>query len=289
MRILITGASGQLGHDCVAEAERRGHKVFGFGRVELDITDHDAVNAAVQDIRPDCVLHCAAWTNVDGAEENEEACRRINVAGTQNVAEAAGAVGAKMIYISTDYVFDGRGTAPWTPEDRTGPLNAYGRSKLDGEAAVRNTLDQYSIVRTSWLYGGQGKNFVRTMLRIGSERDAVRVVDDQIGTPTYTTDLARLLVDMAESDLYGTYHAVNTGGYISWYDFTREIYRLAGIATTVMPVSSEEYGAKAVRPKNSRLDTGKLTDAGFAQLPAWQDALERYLRQMNYGTDQSNL
>ncbi len=278
MRILITGASGQLGHDCVAEAERRGHEVFEFGRVELDITDHDAVNAAVQDIRPDCILHCAAWTNVDGAEENEEDCRRINVAGTQNVAEAAGAVGAKMIYISTDYVFDGRGTTPWKPEDQTGPLNAYGRSKLDGEAAVRSTLDQYFIVRTSWLYGGQGKNFVRTMLRIGNEREAVRVVDDQVGTPTYTTDLARLLVDMAESEKYGTYHAVNTGDYVSWYDFTREIFRLVGLETQVLPVSSEEYGAKAVRPKNSRMDTEKLMEMGFIPLPHWNDALERYLK-----------
>ena len=277
MLILVTGANGQLGWDCVAEGRRREYEVAGFGRTELDITDRDTVMKKVQEIKPDTIIHCAAWTNVDGAESHPEDCRRVNVDGTRNVAEASKMVDAKLIYVSTDYVFDGSGTKPWKPEDDPHPLNIYGQSKLDGENIVRGTTDKHFIVRTSWLYGSHGKNFVKTMLRVGRERDTVRVVDDQIGTPTYSSDLARLLLDMAESERYGTYHAVNTGGYISWNDFAIEIFTQTGINCKVIPVSGEEYGAKAIRPKNSRLDVRKLVEAGFNSLPSWKDALKRYM------------
>ncbi len=275
MLILLTGANGQLGSECDTEGRRRGHEMVGLGRAELDITDKEAVLQKIGEVKPDAIIHCAAWTNVDGAEDHPEDCRRINVDGTRNVAEAAKCADAKLIYISTDYVFDGSGTQPWKPEDDPHPLNVYGQSKLDGENAARDATDKHFIVRTSWLYGSHGKNFVKTMLRIGRERDIVRVVNDQIGTPTYSSDLARLLLDMAESECYGTYHAVNTGGYISWYDFTKEIYRVARLATDVFPVNSAEYGAKAVRPKNSRMDCAKLKEMGFAPLPCWNEALKR--------------
>ena len=282
MLILVTGANGQLGWDCVAEGRSRGYEVAGFVRAELDITDRDAVMKKVHEIKPDTIIHCAAWTNVDGAEDYPEECRRINVDGTRNVAEASKMVDAKLIYVSTDYVFDGSGTEPWTPEDDPHPLNTYGQSKLDGENIVRGTTGKYFIVRTSWLYGSHGKHFVKTMLHLGREHAVVRVVNDQIGTPTYSFDLASLLLDMAGTEKYGTYHAVNTGGYISWYDFAKEIFAKSGINCEVIPVSSEEYRANAIRPKNSRLNTGKLIEAGFNPLPDWKDALKRY---MSHGTD----
>ena len=280
MRIMVTGANGQLGYDCVAEARHRGYEIYGLGRTELDITDQKAILERIGAIKPDAILHCAAWTTVDGAEDQPEVCRKINADGTRNIAEAAKAADAKLLYISTDYVFDGSGETPWKETDEPHPLNVYGRSKLAGEEAVRSIADRHFIVRTSWLYGVHGKNFVKTILRIGRECDTVRVVNDQIGTPTCSADLARLIVDMAETDSYGTYHAVNTGGYISWYDFTKEIFALAGIDSKVIPVSSEEYGAKAIRPKNSRMDTGKSVEAGFTPLPDWKDALTRYMKEL---------
>ena len=277
MKLLITGVSGQLGHEVSSELEKRNYKCFTD---RFDITDRRKALEAVNSFRPDAIIHCAAWTNVDDAEEQPEKCRAVNVTGTRNVAEAAKSVNAKLIYISTDYVFDGSGTEPWNEDDTPHPLSVYGQSKLDGEKAVQELVDRHFIVRTAWLYG-RGKNFVKTMLRLGQERESVRVVDDQIGTPTYTADLARLLVDMAESNLYGTYHAVNSGGYISWYDFTKEIFAQAGINCRVAPVSSEEYCAKAVRPKNSRLNTEKLREAGFSPLPDWSEALKSYLTGKN--------
>ena len=309
MKILVTGAGGQLGHDVVCTLSRRNHAVIGSdivptvqsmpvpgtAYVQLDITDREAVQRAMERIRPDAVIHCAAWTDVDGAEAEENRARvdAVNHWGTKSIAEAAKATGAKMMYISTDYVFNGQGTAPWRPDDRPcGPLNVYGQSKLAGEITVANALDQFFIVRTAWLFGLNGKNFVKTMLAAGRTHDAVRVVDDQTGTPTYTKDLARLLSDMIETDRYGYYHATNEGGYISWYDFAKEIYRQAGLNTAVIPVSTAEYGlSKAKRPFNSRLDQSKLQEAGFIPLPHWQDALRHYLREakITNGADQSDV
>ena len=257
--------------------------------VSMDITDREAVMRTVADMKPDVIIHCAAWTAVDAAEaeENRGKVHAINVDGTRNIAEAAKSVDAKIIYISTDYVFDGQGERPWQPDDRNyAPLNVYGQSKLDGELAVRAALDKYFIVRIAWVFGINGKNFIKTMLNVGRTHDTVRVVNDQIGTPTYTYDLARLLVDMAETDRYGYYHATNEGGYISWYDFTKEIYRQAGIDTNVLPVTTKEYGASiAARPFNSRLDKSKLIQAGFVPLPDWRDALARYLAELGEATD----
>jgi dTDP-4-dehydrorhamnose reductase len=254
--------------------------------IKLDITDAEAVKRVLRVVQPDVVIHCAAWTAVDAAEdeENRDKVRAINVDGTKNIAEACKELDSKMIYISTDYVFNGQGEKPWEPDCKDyAPLCVYGQTKLDGELAVANTLDKYFIVRIAWVFGTNGKNFIKTMLNVAKTHDRVTVVSDQIGTPTYTYDLARLLVDMAETDKYGYYHATNEGGYISWYDFTCEIYKQAGIATEVVPVTTEEYGiSKAARPFNSRLDKSKLVEAGFKPLPTWQDALSRYLKEIDY-------
>lgn len=294
MKVFVTGVAGQLGHDVMNELTRRGHEAIGsdilpelenpMPYVPLDITDAEAVKKAIADIQPDAIVHCAAWTAVDAAEDEEkqEKVKAINVDGTQNIAKAARQVDAKMVYISTDYVFDGQGKTPWEPDCKDyAPLNVYGQTKLGGELAVAQTLEKYFIVRIAWVFGTNGKNFIRTMLQVGKNHPQVRVVNDQIGTPTYTYDLARLLVDMIETEKYGYYHATNEGGYISWYDFTKEIYRQAGMTTEVLPVTTEEYGlSKAARPFNSRLEKKKLTENGFQSLPTWQDALGRYLQEL---------
>ncbi len=291
MLIFVTGAAGQLGFDVMRELARRPHTAVASDLAErsaehenyipLDITDAGAVERALTELRPDAVIHCAAWTAVDAAEDNQAAVRRINVDGTANLARSCRRVGAKVVYISTDYVFDGGGTEPWRPDCADfAPLNVYGKSKLDGERAVTAELERFFIVRTSWVFGAHGNNFVKTALRAGRTHDSVRMVNDQIGAPTYTPDLAHLLCDMVETDKYGIYHATNEGGHISWYDFTCEIYRQAGLSTEEIPVTTEEYGlSKAKRPLNSRLDTRKLSESGFTPLPPWQDALGRYLRE----------
>ena len=280
MKVLVTGAKGQLGYDVVNELTLRGHEAIGVDISEMDITSAAQTMNVIAEISPDAVIHCAAWTAVDAAEDNEDAVRRVNADGTRNVASACKAVGAKMMYISTDYVFDGQGTEPWSADCKTfAPLNVYGRTKLEGERAVADNIDNYFIVRIAWVFGAHGKNFVDTMLRLGQTHDTLRVVNDQIGTPTYTPDLARLLVDMIETDKYGYYNATNEGGYISWYDFACEIFRQAGMKTKVIPVTTEEYGlSRAKRPFNSRLDKSKLSANGFKPLPDWRDALERYLK-----------
>lgn len=302
MKFFVTGVCGQLGHDVMNESLKRGHEGVGSDiltayngiidnspvskapYIPLDITDADAVERVITAVNPDAVIHCAAWTAVDLAEnaENQEKVRAINAGGTQNIANVCKKLNCKMTYISTDYVFDGQGTAPWKPDCKDyKPLNAYGQTKLEGELAVSRTLEKYFIVRIAWVFGLNGKNFIKTMLNVGKTYDTVRVVNDQIGTPTYTLDLARLLIDMNETDKYGYYHATNEGGYISWYDFTKEIYRQAGYTTQVVPVTTAEYGlSKAARPFNSRLDKSKLVEAGFAPLPTWQDALRRYLHEI---------
>ena len=294
MKIFVTGIGGQLGYDVINELKKRGHEAVGsdiFDSVEqdveyrkLDITDKEAVEKTLTEVRPDAVIHCAAWTAVDAAEDEENLpkVRAINVDGPQNLANVCKKLDCKMIHISTDYVFDGQGETPWQPDCKDyAPLNVYGQSKLDGELAVANTLEKYFIVRIAWVFGVNGNNFIKTMLNVGKKYPEVRVVNDQIGTPTYTFDLARLLVDMAESDKYGYYHATNEGGYISWYDFTCEIFRQAGYDTKVTPVTTAEYGlSKAARPFNSRLDKSKLAENGFEPLPAWQDAVARYLKEI---------
>ena len=293
LKFLVTGAAGLLGKDVVRELENRGYEVTGSGSkkrktagryVKMDITDRNEVEAVMKKLRPDIVIHCAAWTAVDLAEDPEKAekVRALNAGGTQNMADACKKLGCKMTYISTDYVFDGQGTEPWQPECRDyRPLNVYGQTKLEGELAVSRTLEKYFIVRIAWAFGLNGKNFIRTMLDVGKTHDTVRVVNDQIGTPTYTYDLARLLIDMNETEKYGYYHATNEGGYISWYDFTKEIYRQAEYATQLVPVTTAEYGlSRAARPFNSRLDKRKLVEAGFTPLPTWQDALSRYLKEI---------
>ena len=284
MKVLVTGVKGQLGFDVVNELTKRGHEAIGVDIAEMDITDKLSVDTVISSVRPQAVIHCAAWTAVDAAEDNEDKVRAVNATGTKYIAEACRAIGAKLMYISTDYVFDGQGTTPWQPDCKDyKPLNVYGKTKLEGELAVANTLKEYFIVRIAWVFGVNGKNFIKTMLNVGKTHDTVRVVNDQIGTPTYTYDLARLLVDMIETDKYGYYHATNEGGYISWYDFTREIYRQAGYTTKVIPVSTQEYGlSKAARPFNSRLDKSKLVENGFKPLPTWQDALARYLKEIGY-------
>lgn len=290
MKIFVTGINGQLGHDCVNEALERGHHVCGSDiqptttdvveYVQLDITDQAAVKAAIKRIKPDTIIHCAAWTAVDAAEEeeNKPKVHAINVDGTKYIAEAARAVDAKMMYISTDYVFDGKGTRPWQPDDKNyAPLNFYGMTKLEGELAVASTLSKFFIVRIAWVFG-RGKNFIKTMIQVGRTHNTVRVVNDQIGTPTYTADLSRLLVDMIQTEKYGYYHATNEGGYISWYDFCCEFYRQYGLGTKVIPVTTAEYGlSKAARPENSRLNKSKLVESGFKPLPEWKDAVRRYL------------
>ena len=302
MKVFVTGVAGQLGHDVVNELISRGHQAIGSDiapqysgiadgspvttcpYVSLDITDKAAVNKTLMVLAPDAVVHCAAWTAVDLAEDadNREKVRAINAGGTAHIAEACEALDCKMLYISTDYVFDGQGDTPWQPDCKDyKPLNVYGQTKLEGELAVSGTLEKYFIVRIAWVFGLNGKNFIKTMLNVGKNHDTVRVVNDQIGTPTYTYDLSRLLVDMLESEKYGYYHATNSGGYISWYDFTCEIFRQAGYTTKVVPVTTAEYGlSKAARPYNSRLDKSKLTEMGFEPLPTWQDALARYLKEM---------
>ena len=294
MKVLVTGTSGQLGHDTMLELEKRGIDCLGadrqggenyeFKTTTLDITDKDAIKRVFEEYHPNVVVHCAAWTNVDGAEDpaNLEVVRKVNVEGTENLARACKEIDATMVYISTDYVFDGQGTEPWTPDDKNyAPLNVYGQSKLDGEKAVTSNLDKYFIVRIAWVFGKNGKNFVKTMLEVGKNHDEVRVVDDQIGTPTYTPDLSRLLVDMILTDKYGFYHVTNEGGYISWADFTKEIFKQAGINSKVVPVTTAEYGESiAKRPFNSRLDKSKLKENGFTPLPTWQDALARYLKEL---------
>lgn len=295
MLVFVTGVNGQLGYDTVKELLSRGHRVIGSGTAaecrcaceycRLDITDTVAVNAALMRIKPDAVIHCAAWTAVDAAEDEENRGRvyAVNVDGTANIASVCSALDCKLLYISTDYVFDGQGDEPWRPDCRTyAPLNVYGRSKLEGELAVASAVERFFIVRTAWVFGVNGKNFVRTMLELGRTHDSLRVVNDQIGTPTYTPDLARLLANMIESEKYGYYHATNEGGFISWYDFAVEIFRQAGYSVEVIPVSTAEYGlSKAARPFNSRLDKGKLTQCGFVPLPDWKDALSRYLNEIH--------
>ncbi len=291
MRYFVTGVGGQLGHDVMNELEKRGHTGVGSDLapenpdyaeyVSLDITDATAVEEVITKVNPDVVVHCAAWTAVDLAEDEDkqEKVRTINAFGTQNIANVCKKLNCKMVYISTDYVFDGQGETPWQPDCKDyKPLNVYGQTKLEGELAVANTLEKYFIVRIAWVFGKNGNNFIKTMLNIGKKYDTLRVVNDQIGTPTYTLDLSRLLVDMTETDKYGYYHATNEGGYISWYDFACEIFRQAGYDTKVNPVTTAEYGlSKAARPFNSRLDKKKLVENGFRPLPTWQDALSRYL------------
>lgn len=301
VKFFVTGVNGQLGHDVMNELHRRGHQGVGSDIAEtyagvadgsavttmpyvgLDITDNEAVGKVISEIQPDAVIHCAAWTAVDMAEDDDkvEKVRAVNAGGTQNIADACKAIDCKMLYLSTDYVFDGQGTEPWKPDCKDyKPLNVYGQTKLEGELAVANTLEKYFIVRIAWVFGLNGKNFIKTMINVGKTHEEVRVVNDQIGTPTYTFDLARLLVDMCETEKYGYYHATNEGGYISWYDFCCEFYRQYGLKTKVTPVSTAEYGlSKAARPQNSRLDKSKLVKAGFEPLPDWKDALSRYLKE----------
>lgn len=301
MKVFVTGVGGQLGHDVVNDAAARGHECIGSDMagaysgvadgsavntapyVQLDITNKEAVATTIEGIKPDAIIHCAAWTAVDAAEDEENRIKvdAINHLGTQYIADAAKAVDAKVLYLSTDYVFDGKGEHPWEPDDECyAPLNVYGQSKLDGELAVSSTLDKFFIVRIAWVFGLNGKNFIKTMINVGKTHDTVRVVNDQIGTPTYTLDLARLLVDMIETERYGYYHATNEGGYISWYDFCVEFYRQYGLSTSVVPVTTAEYGlSKAARPENSRLDKSKLVKSGFIPLPNWKDAVRRYLEE----------
>ena len=299
MRFFVTGVNGQLGHDVMNELYKRGHEGVGSGSapvytgvaegaavpsmryMQVNRADHAAVMETMKKLRPDAVIHCAAWTAVDAAQEEENIpkARAVNAVGTRNIAQACKALDCKLLYLSTDYVFDGQGTEPWRPDCRYyKPLNVYGQTKLEGEQAVSGLLKKCYIVRIAWVFGLNGKNFVKTMVNAGKTRGEVRAVNDQIGTPTYTYDLARLLVDMCETEKYGYYHATNEGGYISWYDFCCEIYRQYGLDTKVIPVSTEEYGlSKAARPANSRLDKSKLVEAGFTPLPDWRDALRRYL------------
>ena len=307
MKVFVTGVNGQLGHDVMNELYKRGYEATGsdiadtyvgindfspvttMPYVKLDITDTEEVNRVISGLESgleaDVVIHCAAWTAVDMAEDDDkvELVRNVNAHGTENIAKACKNIDAKMIYISTDYVFDGQGTTPWSPDCKDyKPLNVYGQTKLEGELAVSSILDKYFIVRIAWVFGLNGKNFIKTMINVGKSHDEVRVVNDQIGTPTYTLDLSRLLVDMIETEKYGYYHVTNEGGYISWYDFTKEIYKQYGLDTKVIPVTTEEYGlSKAKRPFNSRLDKSKLIENGFTPLPTWQDALRRYLEEAN--------
>lgn len=276
MKVLVTGVKGQLGFDVVNELEKRGIEAVGVDIQEMDITDRTSVEQVIRQEAPDAVIHCAAYTAVDAAEENEALCRRVNADGTRNIAEVCKALDSKLIYISTDYVFSGEGERPWEPEDERAPKSVYGQTKYEGELAVQELLEKYFIVRIAWVFGVNGRNFVKTMLKLAENHDTITVVNDQFGSPTYTYDLARLLVDMVQTDKYGIYHATNEG-ICSWYDFACAIFKEAGISMNVKPVTSEEYGAKASRPANSRMSKEKLTQQGFERLPAWQDALKRYL------------
>ncbi len=281
MKVLVTGAKGQLGTDLMNELAKRGIEGIGVDIQEMDITDAEACRRVIKNSGADAVIHCAAYTAVDAAEDNVDLCRRINGEGTRNVACACKEADIKLMYISTDYVFDGQGTRPWEPDDERHPLNVYGQTKYEGELAVEELSDKYFIVRIAWVFGVAGKNFIKTMLRLGKERGAVSVVDDQIGSPTYTYDLARLLVDMIQTDKYGRYHATNEG-LCSWYEFAKEIFRQADMNVPVTPVSSDQFPAKAARPSNSRLSKEKLSENGFERLPAWQDALGRFLKEIEY-------
>lgn len=286
MKVLVTGVKGQLGYDVVNELTKRGHTAIGVDIDEMDITDKHSVQMVIEKTKPDAVIHCAAWTAVDLAEDDDKIAlvRAVNTDGTINIAEVCKKLNCKMMYISTDYVFNGQGTEPWKPDCKDyEPLNVYGQTKLGGELAVSNLLEKYFIVRIAWVFGVNGNNFIKTMLNVGKKYDELTVVNDQIGTPTYTFDLARLLVDMIETEKYGYYHATNEGGYISWYDFACEIFKQAGYKTKVKPVTTEEYGlSKAKRPFNSRLDKSELIENGFKPLPTWQDALSKYLKEIDY-------
>lgn len=276
MKVFVTGVKGQLGYDVVNELEKRGLTAIGVDIDEMDITDGESVNRVIREAAPDAVIHCAAYTAVDAAEDNVELCRRVNADGTANIAGVCKALDIPMMYISTDYVFDGQGTRPWEPDDERDPLNVYGQTKYEGEVAVTDALDKYFIVRIAWVFGVNGKNFIKAILNKARTVDTLTVVNDQFGSPTYTYDLARLLVDMIQTDKYGFYHATNEG-ICTWYDFACEIIRQAGLNTKVLPVSADQYPAKAKRPSNSRMSKEKLTENGFEKLPAWQDALKRYL------------
>ena len=280
MKVLVTGVKGQLGYDVVNELEKRGLEAFGVDIQEMDITDADSVKSVILEAAPDAVIHCAAYTAVDAAEDNQEICRNVNADGTQNIADMCKLLDIPMIYISTDYVFDGQGERPWMPDDDRAPLNVYGQTKYEGELAVQNTLDKYFIVRIAWVFGVNGKNFIKTMLNLGKTRDHLTVVNDQFGSPTYTYDLARLLVDMIQTDKYGIYHATNEG-ICTWYEFACEIFKQAGLKVEVTPVTSDQYPAKAKRPSNSRMSKDKLEQNGFARLPHWKDALARYIKELN--------
>lgn len=281
MKVLVTGVKGQLGYDVVRELQKRGHEAVGVDIDEMDITDAAAVERVMTEVQPDAVIHCSAYTAVDRAEEDIEICRRVNVDGTENIAKICKKLNCKMLYLSTDYIFSGDGERPWEPDDEASPLNAYGQSKYDGELVLKKYVEKYFIVRISWVFGINGNNFIKTMLRLGRENGAVKVVDDQIGSPTYTYDLARLLVDMIESDRYGAYHATNEG-ICSWYEFAKEIFRAAGMDNvSVTPVKSGEFPVKAKRPKNSRMSKEKLVTNGFSLLPAWQDAVARYIKEVH--------
>ncbi len=276
MRILVTGVKGQLGHDVMNELAKRGHTGIGVDVEEMDITDAKKVDEVIRASEVEAVIHCAAYTAVDAAEDQAELCRKINAEGTENIAKVCKELDIKMMYISTDYVFDGEGTRPWEPDDERHPLNVYGQTKYEGELAVEKYLDKFFTIRIAWVFGVNGKNFIKTMLKLSETHDELNVVDDQIGSPTYTYDLAVLMVDMIETEKYGRYHATNEG-LCSWYEFACEIFRQAGRDVKVNPVSSEEFPAKAKRPHNSRMDKSKLTENGFTPLPAWQNALKRYL------------
>lgn len=288
MKVLVTGVKGQLGFDVVNELEKRGYDAVGVDIEEMDITDKDSVSSVFSKECPDAVIHCAAWTAVDAAEEEENIPKvfAVNTTGTKYIAEECKKNGAKLLFLSTDYVFDGLGEEPWKTQDERNPLNVYGQSKAEAEIAIQKIVEKYFIVRISWVFGKNGKNFIKTMLNLGKAHDRLTVVDDQIGSPTYTYDLARLLVDMAESDKYGIYHAANEGEFISWYDFAVEIMKQAGKIddkynhVEVVPVGSEQYPAKAKRPSNSRMAKGKLKEKGFEPLPTWQDAVARYIREI---------
>ena len=281
MKVLVTGVKGQLGYDVVKELEKRGMEAVGVDIEEMDITDAASVEKVITDAAPDAVIHCAAYTAVDAAEDNAELCRKVNAEGPQNIANVCKRLDIPMIQISTDYVFDGMGEQLWQPEDKREPVSVYGQTKYEGELAVQNTLEKYFIVRIAWVFGVNGKNFVKTMLNLGKTRDKLTVVCDQFGSPTYTYDLARLLVDMVQTDKYGVYHATNEG-FCSWYDFACEIFKQAGIEVEVVPVTSDQYPTKAKRPFNSRMSKDKLEENGFERLPAWQDALGRYLQEIEY-------
>ena len=281
MRVFVTGVKGQLGYDVMNELEKQGLEGIGVDIDEMDITDADQVNKVIKEAAPDAVIHCAAYTAVDAAEDNEEICRKVNAQGTENIAKVCEELDIKMMYISTDYVFNGQGERPWEPDDEREPLNVYGQTKYEGELAIEEHVKKFFTVRNAWVFGVNGKNFIKTMLNLGKTHDHLTVVNDQTGSPTYTYDLARLLVDMIQTDKYGRYHATNEG-LCTWYEFACEIFKQAGMDVSVAPVSSDEYPAKAKRPSNSRMDKSKLTANGFQPLPTWQDALSRYLKEIDY-------